>query len=163
MSILSDIYLEELLSKGLIAEPDYSMVNPATIDIRVGLTARREMAFGHWEDIELPTDGIEVAPGEFLLLATYESFRVPNGYAMDLRLKSSTARRGWDHSLAFWVDPGWEGVLTMEVRNVLRFNSLRLVPGERFAQVIVHKLIGASNRLYAGRYLGAESVELAKD
>jgi dCTP deaminase len=162
MTILSDEHLIALMKDGLIQDPDYSLVNPASIDIRVGRTALLEQGHGLFERFTLPADGMALEPGDFVLVDTWERFSVPNGYAMDLRLKSSTARSGWDHSLAFWVDPGWEGHLTMEIRNVLQFNRLRLVPGARFAQVIVHKLSGLSLRPYAGKYKGADGVEQAK-
>lgn len=161
MSILCDSHLKELMHAGLIVDPDWSLVNPASIDIRVGKQVMRETAFGSFS-FDKAEDPIVVHPGEFVLISTFESFKVPNGYAMDLRLKSSTARKGWNHSLAFWVDPGWEGVLTMEIQNTLRYNPLTLTPGERFAQVIVHRLSGPSEQPYKGRYQGAATVEGSK-
>jgi dCTP deaminase len=81
---------------------------------------------------------------------------------VDLRLKSSTARMGWNHSLAFWVDPGWSGVLTMEVQNISK-GPLRLTYGQRFAQIIVHELSSLTGEhSYQGRYQGATTVEAAK-
>lgn len=161
MTILCDRDLLDL-GTSMIDDFDPALVNPASIDIRVGRTAKVEMSHGYWTDVDLE-QGHVFEPGDFALVSTLEMFRVPNGYAMDLRLKSSTARRGWDHSMAFWVDPGWEGVLTMEVRNVLRFNSLRIRTGDLFAQVIVHRLSGESSRPYRGKYHGAGAVEPAKD
>ena len=159
MTILCDTDLETLMRDGLIKDPDFSLLNPASIDIRVGRTAKIEIGYNHWQDVDLTGQGVRLTPGDFALVETFETFRVPNGYAMDLRLKSSTARRGWDHSLAFWVDPNWSGVLTMEVRNVLQYNELPLKCGDRFAQVIVHKLSGLSRKPYAGKYQDAATVE----
>lgn len=161
MPILCD---RDLLALGpqLITDFESAMVNPASIDIRIGRTAKVEVNHGYWLDVEIPDKGLVLEPGDFALVATWESFKVPNGYALDLRLKSSSARRGWDHSLAFWVDPGWEGVLTMEIKNVSQYNRLTLISGERFAQVIVHKLSGDSLKPYEGRYKGAEVVEGVK-
>lgn len=160
--ILSDLWLKDMLDRGLIEDPDYSLINPASIDIRVGYSARVEVAHGSWEDCDLRGGGLILRPGTFANVATLESFDVPNGYALDLRLKSTTARRGLDHSLAFWVDPGWKGVLTMELRNVLQYNAITLSPGDRIAQVIVHRLTGPAERPYSGRYQGAKNVEGAK-
>jgi dCTP deaminase len=162
MSILNDLDLRALMMEGLIEDPDYILLNPASIDIRVGRTAVIETAFGRFEKMIIPETGLTLDPGDFALLETWETFNVPNGYAMDLRLKSSVARRGFNHSLAFWVDPGWKGVLTMEVKNILQYNGLRLFPGEPFAQVIVHRLTGLSIKPYAGRYQNAKNVEQAK-
>lgn len=162
MSILSDVYLEELMLKGLLTPFDHKLINPASIDICVGTTTLREAGHGIWEKGEMPIDGIRVDPGEFLLVDTREYFQVPNGYAVELRLKSTTARLGWDHNAALWIDPGFQGIITMELRNCLRYNQLTLAPGLPFAQAIVHKLIGHSSKLYNGRYQGAKEVEGAK-
>jgi dCTP deaminase len=157
--ILPDHMLRRLMEDGLIADPDYGMLNPASIDIRVGKTAKIEVSHGRWLDVEIGEKGLVLDPGDFALVSTWESFKVPNGYAMDLRLKSSTARRGFDHSLAFWVDPGWEGVLTMEIRNVLQYHRLTLFPKHRFAQVLVHQLAAPAETPYDGKYKGAGGVE----
>lgn len=159
MTILCDTDLLELMRNGLVSPFDPATINPASIDIRVGTEAIRETNDGLSLHQPVPPSGILVAPGETLLVSTFESFDVPNGYAMDLRLKSSIARRGWNHALAFWVDPGWRGVLTMEVTNALRYTPLVLTPGERFAQVIVHRLSGPAARPYMGRYNFSGSVQ----
>jgi len=158
MTILCDRDLLELMRDGLISPFDPEMINPASIDIRVGRTAIVEGNDGLNVPLTLGEYGLLVAPGETVLISTMETFDIPNGYAMDLRLKSSIARRGWNHALAFWVDPGWRGVLTMEVTNKLRYNHLILTPGERFAQVIVHELSAPSARPYAGKYKDSNAV-----
>lgn len=163
MSILSDTDLIRLLQGGLIRDANMEHVNPASIDICVGRKAKLETSHGRWEDIDIPDTGLKVEPGDFLLVETAEWFEVPNGYAMDLRLKSSTARRGWNHSLAFYVDPGWKGFLTMEIQNVLQFNSLTLLPGQRFAQIIVYTMTCSAAKPYNGKYQNALGVETAKD
>lgn len=163
MSILCDTYIEELMQRGLVDNPEYSLLNPASLDIRVGQHVIIEGYDGMKERQLIPLEGYYLWPGQFVLLETMEWFHVPNGYALDLRLKSSVARQGFNHSMAMWVDPGWEGVLTMEVQNLLGKNKLKIFTGMRFAQAIVHKLIGASQRPYVGRYQGAATVEGAKN
>lgn len=162
MTILCDYDLRDMMGRGLVEDPDFALVNPASIDIRIGRKYILEASHGHWERGDLPDAGMTVEPGEFLLVDTHEVFNVPNGYAVELRLKSSTARRGWDHNAALWVDPGWRGRLTMELRNVLQYNNLTLTPGRPFAQAIVHRLSGESVSPYNGRYQGAQAVEGAK-
>ncbi len=164
MTILCDQDIEKLIWDEKLVDPfNYDHLNPASYDICVGRNIIIEVAYGHREKMVMTDAGWSIRPGEFVLLDTMETFNVPNGYAMDLRLKSSTARLGWDHSLAFWVDPGWQGVLTMEVKNLNQYNPLVLVPGQRFAQIVVHKLSGLSRTPYQGRYKGATSVEGAKE
>lgn len=164
--ILCDRDLKKLLENGLIegAGADHPLVNPASIDVRVGNNLLYESEKGKFARMIYPDADtpVWIPPGAFLLIPTLEVINVPNGYAVDLRLKSSMARLGWDHSLAFWVDPGWSGVLTMEVRNNRRLTSLPLRAGQRFAQIIVHQLSGMAEAPYAGRYNHAVGAERAK-
>jgi dCTP deaminase len=162
MAILSDGALHRILPL-LIKEPDHSMVNPASIDIRIGRHLICETMHGldNWTLLE-EGKPFAVHPGAFLLVETYEHIMVPNGYCVELKLKSTAARKGWNHSLAFWVDPGWDGILTMELKNQLEYGWLTLERGQRFAQIIVHQLDSYALKPYHGRYQGAGGVELAK-
>ena len=157
MSILSDGTLLELLPK-IIREPDPLMVNPASIDIRIGHDVQYED--GTIFDLRLSPYRLE--PKEFVLVSTYEHITIPNGYVAELKLKSTRAREGFDHSLAFYIDPGWEGILTMEVMNNHRLRALDLVYGQRFGQLIIHTLDKPALHPYSGKYKGATSVEAAK-
>lgn len=174
--ILSDRSLLTLLPSLIpnAYERSTELVNPASVDIRIGREMLLEGLGGHYPDGPQPVfNPIDLTkyneykpfvmhPGAFALVATLERLAVPNGYAVDLRLKSSRARQGWDHSLAFWFDPGWDGYGTMEIRNSTRYHALPLWAGMRFAQIIVHKLDAPAERPYAGRYQGAQSVEAPK-
>lgn len=168
--ILSDGSLLKLLPTLIpnIEERDFRLINPASIDVRIG---RNLLVEGMGEDafkpIYLPSNASErdpwmIEPGQFMLVDLYEHIYVPNGYAVELKLKSSRAREGYNHSLAFWVDPGWNGYLTMEITNVRQHASLPLWTGLRFAQIIVHQLDQPALKPYAGHYQNAESVEPSK-
>jgi len=61
--------------------------------------------------------------------------------------------------IAFWVDPGWDGILTMEIQNVTKHQILPLTAGMRFGQMIVHQLDQPALKPYHGRYHGADRVE----
>lgn len=143
---------------------DPTLVNPASIDIRVGATAvRHHPTKPH--TIRLGAFTVDnpwpMRPGDFLLVATMERISVPIEFAVDLRLKSSRAREGYDHSLAFWFDPGWNGIGTMEIKNV-GDHTIPLYPGLRIAQIIVHALDTPCERPYSGRYQGAEAAEATR-
>lgn len=161
MTILCDA---DLLALGpsLIEDFDPTLVNPASIDIRIGNMVIREEGHGRMVKQSIPDGGLVIEPGDFFLTETLEYFSVPNGYALELRLKSTTARKGWNHAMAVWVDPGFNGKITLEIKNDLQYNSLRLFKGERFAQAIVHRLSGMCMNPYNGRYQGATGVEDAK-
>lgn len=159
--ILEDESIRELLPE-IIKIPDYSMINPASLDIRIGHTVCMEAPNGEFISMAIQDDGIFVLPQHFILVSTFEHITVPNGYVAELRLKSSSARAGWDHSLAFWVDPGWSGILTMEIRNNLWYKPLLLTPGKRFAQLIFHKLVRPAKTPYNGKYNSAIRAEIEK-
>ncbi len=175
MTILSDGTIHSLLYQ-FVREPDFTLVNPASIDIRIGKTIILEKtpffkpsfekdAMVELLDLEAyytSETPYWLAPGEFALVSTYEWITVPNGYAVELKLKSSTARKGFNHSLAFWVDPGWSGILTMEIQNVLTRHHLPLWYGMRFAQMIIHTLDKPALFPYGGRYQNAAQAEAAK-
>ena len=159
--------LKSLGRTGWLVQPyDETLVNPASIDIRIGNKLIRESDHNVWITYDLGgfTERFPhiLPPGHFVLIETMERIVVPNGYAIDCKLKSTRARQGFDHSLAFWFDPGWSGVGTFEVRNVTRYQALPIWPGIRFAQLIVHRLSGDAEFPYSGRYQNAVGVEQAK-
>jgi len=139
-------------------------VNPASIDIHVGADALHAVGsrFDH-VDLTLHTERTPFAfdPHNFMLVSTLETIKVPNDCAVELKLKSSRAREGYNHSLAFWFDPGWVGIGTMELCN-LRPIWIPLFYSQPMAQIIVHRLSRAPSKLYAGKYQGAVKVEAAK-
>lgn len=172
MAILSDGTLNTMMYQ-FVREPDYTLINPASIDIRIGKTIALEKYEYHRSNSNAIADPLDISettsdkpfwlePGAFALVSTYEWVMVPNGYAIELKLKSSTARKGFNHSLAFWVDPGWSGILTMEIQNVLKQHFIPLWYGMRFAQMIVHTLDKPAAYPYKGRYQNAAQVEAAK-
>ena len=80
-------------------------------------------------------------------------------------LRSSAARAGWDHSFAGYVDPGYEGRLTLELRNVRSNIALPIYPGLQLVQLRIERLAAIPERLYGqtGRYQGATAVQPCLD
>lgn len=156
---------QELMERGLRGEllepfnPD--MVNPASIDICIGTTLLYRGTECSIVDRTQETP-IYLEPGAFMLVSTLERLKVPLDCAMDLRLKSSRARAGYNHALAFWFDPGWDGIGTLEIQNI-GYDILPLYPGLRIGQIIYHRLVAPCEKPYAGRYQAATSVEAPKD
>lgn len=139
------------------------LVNGASVDIRCGNEIMTEGSSGQWISKQLaPGQNYMLRPGELVLVSTLESVRMPVDCAADLRLKSTRAREGYEHSLAFWIDPGWEGILTMEIVNVKQNTLIPITPGLRIAQMIVYQLDQPSQRPYMGRYQFASGVEAPK-
>jgi len=156
---------QELMKRGLAGELldpfNPEMVNPASIDICIGNTI-----MFHDTECNISTRTKEfpvlLEPGGFMLISTLERLKVPMDCAMDLRLKSSRARAGYDHALAFWFDPGWDGIGTLEIKNI-GYDNLPIYPGLRIGQIIYHRLMEPCAKPYEGRYQAATSVEGAKD
>jgi dCTP deaminase len=164
MSVLSYRTLCERLEE-FVGHTDVSLVNPASIDIRVGNTIMIEqMDSDDMRTVQLAgrSEPYMMAPGEFILAATLERIRVPVDMALELKLKSSRAREKYNHSLAFWFDPGWDGVGTLEIQNVSRWRHRPIYTGLRIGQIIYHTLDEPCAKPYTGRYQGAGSVEASK-
>lgn len=164
MTILADYDIHELMRDGLLIHSvtnavPFEQINPASVDVSIGGTAIVERGYGHKEEVQIHQEGLTVEPGEMLLVGTDEVISVPNGYVVDLRLKSTSARLGWDHNAALWVDPGFRGIITLELRNCNRYTPLILKRGQRIAQAVVHRMTRLASKPYNGRYQNATGVE----
>ncbi|APB33694.1 dCTP deaminase [Gloeomargarita lithophora Alchichica-D10] len=159
--ILTDQELNQLCqgTPPLVEPFDPSLINPASLDIRIGTSGLNEQEEGEPMPLDLtgydPNRPYILEPQTWLLVASLEVFHIPEFAAGEVRLKSSRAREGFDLSLALWLDPGWQGShLTMALRNTTRFRRLGIYPGLKIAQVILHRLSNLPQRSYAqtGRY-----------
>lgn len=160
--ILADHQIHALCLEGMVTPFDASLVNPASLDVRLGNTLLIESAQNP-ELVPYPLKRHDEAepfwlrPGQFVLADTLEIFTMPNNVAGEFRLKSSRAREGLDQALAVWLDPGWSGsVLTMEIRNNRQLHAIPLWPGRRIGQIILHMMAKPPERSYreTGRYNG---------
>jgi dCTP deaminase len=154
--VLGDLSLWKLLND-LIRDPDPDLVNPASIDVRMGPEMLLEVGPEKFNAVDLTAGPVQLQPGEFALVPTLEWLMVPNGYAVELTLKSSRAHQGYDHSMTVWLDPGWCGAGTMGIRNATRYTPLPMECGMRIAQLIVHQLDQPAVRPNSGRDQGART------
>jgi dCTP deaminase len=80
-------------------------------------------------------EGVVLAPGQFMLGHTMEYLILPNNIAAELEGRSSYARLGIEiHMTAGFVDPGFTGVLTLELFNAGP-NPVKIYPGLRIGQL----------------------------
>ena len=142
----------------LVLPADDKLINPASLDIRIGAELIQESG----NLVSILRTPYNLDPGEFVLVETFEIIKVPMDLAVELRLKSSIARQGYNHSLAFWFDPGWSGRGTMEIQNITRTKKLPLYEGMLFAQLIFHKLNSVPLAPYGGKYQWAQGVQSAR-
>ncbi len=88
-------------------------------------------------EYEMDDEGYVLQPGEFILAQSVEVFNLPDDLSAEYKLKSSMARIGLEHMNAGWCDAGWTGsVLTLEFKNMLQYNAIRIRPGDAIGQMI---------------------------
>ena len=165
--ILADFQITARCHGGMVSPFDPALVNPASLDVRLGDTLLIESA----ESLELvpyPLAGHTeqnpylLKPGQFVLACTVETFHLPNDIAAQFMLKSSRARSGLEHLMAGYCDPGWHGsVLTLELHNSRQLHPVALWPGMKIGQMVFHQMAGIPQRSYAvtGRYNGSPTVQ----
>ena len=168
--ILCDHEILDLCNAGMVEGFDPDLINPASLDVRLGDTLLIESAQSR-QLVQYPlhrhseADPYAMTPSQFLLASTKETFHIPDNIAAEFRLKSSRAREGLDQALAVWADPGWHGsVLTLELRNNRQLWPQLLWPGMKIGQMVFHKMSDRPMRSYAltGRYNGDPSVMASK-
>ncbi len=85
-----------------------------------------------------------------------EYLKMPANLTGTLHIRSSLAREGVASSLAL-VDPGFRGQLTILLYNTT-LRRVRLRRGERFLQIVFHRLGMPPARPYGGRYQDSHGV-----
>jgi dCTP deaminase len=129
-------------------------LNPASYDVTVG---GKYIYDGVCMPADITDDGLLLQPNDFVLLHTVERFKLPPTTAAQFALKSSRAREGFEHSMAGFCDPSWEGTLTMEIVNVSK-HDLVIMKGMRIGQMVFFKMDAPPMKPYSGRYQGKDGV-----
>lgn len=89
--------------------------------------------------------------GCFYLCSTAEYIKVPATHCATINMRSSWARKGMGHKMAGFIDPGFEGQVTLELETSI---TLSIPRGERIVQLIYHRLTEATEKPYTGKYKG---------
>ena len=105
-----------------------------------------------WVEVDI-TEPYQLKPGQFVLCSTAEKVTLPDDIAGQLMLRSSATRKGFDHCLAGFVDSGWSGELTLELRNNLQLNFLEIQAGMRLVQPLLPPQLPRFLPLLQGRQL----------
>jgi dCTP deaminase len=169
-SVLSDGTIRRLVEEGTIKiEPwDPSLVQPASVDLRLGNTFRvfhnhrasaidlREPPKNLTEPHVISDDEpFVIHPGEFCLGATLETVTLPDNIVARIEGKSSLGRLGLIvHATAGFCDPGWHGTLTLELNNLTRV-PIKLWAGLPIAQLSFMTLDAPAERPYGHADLGS--------
>jgi dCTP deaminase len=164
--ILSDVSIKAALEKGRIAIDPYdsTMVQPSSLDVRVDRyfrvfeSHRYEFIDPKRPQTDLTTEvetGVDdpfiLHSGEFVLGSTLEVVRLADDIVARLEGKSSLGRLGLlIHSTAGFVDPGFEGHLTLELSNVANL-PIAIYAGMRIGQLSFYELSTKAENPYGSR------------
>lgn len=166
--VLSDKSIrEEIGSGGIGIDPfDPSDVQPASVDLHLDdkvLVFRNSTA--PYVDLKEAVPELNemvviseaqpfiLHPGEFVLGSTLERVTLSDSLVARLEGKSSLGRIGLlIHSTAGFVDPGWDGHLTLELSNVSRL-PLTLYKGMPIGQISFQYLSTPAENPYGSKEL----------
>ena len=168
--VLSDRDIKAEMAAGrIVIEPlEAQDIQPASVDVRLGSSFRVFQNTTHAyidpaEDqseltraVEVPDGGQFVLhPGQFVLGTTLERIAVPDDILGKLEGKSTLGRLGlMIHSTAGYVDPGWDGEITLELSNVATLPII-LHPGMRIGQMSFERMSSPAERPYGSAGLGS--------
>jgi dCTP deaminase len=170
--VLSDRTIRRFIEEGRIGiEPfDEALVQPSSVDVRVDRLFRvfRNSRYP-FIDVKEPMDDltelVDVAdseqpfilhPGEFVLGSTLERITLPDDLVARLEGKSSLGRLGLlIHSTAGFIDPGWDGHVTLELSNVANL-PITIYVGMKIGQLSFVQLSEPAERPYGAEALGSK-------
>jgi dCTP deaminase len=168
--LLSDGDIRRQIEDGRIGlDPlDLGLLQPSSIDVRLDRFFRlfdnhkypyidpREQQDELTRFVEVASDEAFILhPGEFVLGSTYEYVKLPNDIAARLEGKSSLGRLGLlTHSTAGFVDPGFQGHVTLELSNVATL-PIKLWPGMKIGQLCFFQLSSESENPYGSDKYGS--------
>ena len=169
--VLSDATIARYLAEGKIEIDPYdeSLLQPSSVDVRVDRLFRvfhnNRYPFidvkAEQEDLTelVEVEGAEafiLHPGEFVLGSTLERVTLPNDLVARLEGKSSLGRLGLlIHSTAGFIDPGWDGHVTLELSNVANL-PITIYPGMKIGQLSFVQLSEPAERPYGSAGIGSK-------
>ena len=169
--VLSDRDIRAEIAAGRIVIDPYipEAVQPSSVDLhldrrfRVFRNSRYPFIDVRSDQPEL-TELVEIGgdepfilhPGEFVLGSTFERVELPNDLVARLEGKSSLGRLGLlIHSTAGYVDPGWEGNLTLELSNVANL-PITLYDGMKIGQISFQRMSSPVEVGYGDARIGSK-------
>ena len=169
--VLADRTIARLLEEGRIEIDPYdaSLLQPSSVDVRVDRFFRvfhnnRYPYIDVREEQEDLTELVEVDdgtpfvlhPGEFVLGSTLERIRLPDDLVARLEGKSSLGRLGLlIHSTAGFIDPGWDGHVTLELSNVANL-PVTIYPEMKIGQISFVQLTESAATPYGTGDIGSK-------
>ena len=186
--ILSDREIQELVEekKAVYTEegPELDMdiqLGPSSFDLRLGYsfgvlnTRKVEMVDTKKmekyrkfirEEEHTPEEGVIIHPGEFILGSTLENVRIPEEIVGRVEGRSSYGRLGIIiHATAGFIDPGFEGQITLEIQN-LGNAPVKIYPEDRICQIVFERMGSEAETPYGNKkdskYMGQKGATFSK-
>jgi dCTP deaminase len=169
--VLSDRSIGRLIDEGRIEIDPYdgTLLQPSSLDVRADRYFRvfRNNRYPHIDvkrEQEDLTEQVEIDdeqpfilhPGEFVLGSTLERVRLPDDLVARLEGKSSLGRLGLlIHSTAGFIDPGFNGHVTLELSNVANL-PITIYHAMKIGQLSFMQLSEPTSRPYGTDSLGSK-------
>jgi dCTP deaminase len=170
--ILSDRSIREVIEEGrLVVDPfEPANIQPSSIDLRIDRFFRvfrnhTQRVIDVKENQENLTELVEVTdeddpfilhPGEFVLASTLERVGVPDDLVGRVDGKSSLGRLGLlTHATAGFIDPGFNGHITLELSNVATL-PITIYSGMKVAQISFERMTTPADEPYGSKGRGSK-------
>lgn len=166
--VLSDGKIVDALNEGRLKISPFRLnrLGPASYDVTLhaaigqvylpSIVDLRDIPEDYVDPMIIAQEGFEdtyydLLPGEFILASTVETIGLDPCFAARVEGKSSLARLGLAvHVTGGFIDPGFEGQITLEMVNLSR-SVLRIWPGIPIAQIAFMPVVGQVERPYGER------------
>lgn len=159
--ILSDQDIKRFISEGQVSVTPYreQLIEPASIDLTLG--NHFLLPISPKDNVQSLKDPIQydevvaktfTIPGKsFVLATTQECVKLSNMMTGFVEGRSSIGRAGLFIQNAGWVDPGFEGHITLELFNANDF-SLKIEENQRICQLVIARTHLPAISGYNGKY-----------
>ena len=168
--VLADRTIARLLDAGRIEIDPYdpALLQPSSVDVRADRYFRvfrnnlypyidvKQAQEDLTELVEVGEEPFILHPGEFVLGSTLERVRLPDDLVGRLEGKSSLGRLGLlIHSTAGFIDPGFDGHVTLELSNVANL-PITIYAGMKIGQLSFVQLSEPAATPYGAGALGSK-------
>lgn len=162
MTVLSDSKIKEYLNKGkiqIVPSPDDIQIQPASVDLKLSdlklsfdkishIDTKNETEL-HYDLYRFSEDDpLILHPNDFVLTQTVEKVKLPDNILGRVEGRSSIGRLGVAiHITAGFIDPGFEGNITLEMANLGNVPVI-LYPNQRICQIVFEELDESCEKPY---------------
>lgn len=130
--------------------PAHEAYQPASLDLRLGENIREAVPGAEM----FPLADLKLEAGQFILAHTDESIALPGTLAAQVKGKSTWARRGLLVECAGFIDPGFEGQITLELKN-LGHQRIIIPAGSYICQIAFYRMSSIPARMYGSELLNS--------